>query len=378
MKKQQRRLLTCLCAGVLILAVSAGAAFGSANGYSTYKDAVMALALEEENFTLAGQMAVSMDDKEVMSIQVDYRQDGVNSSSHTVASENGETSGYQETLLNGVNTWFSDDSTTYHEAQLQRTNTTLLSYDKDDEMQSRLVTFAELAADTVVGELKNNFVQVGKEDGNTLYQVNIAGSQVPSLVNAGLSLFACTIAEDQTTVWQTNFEDYDAAQFRYYEEKTGETLSDEFKTSYSEGADDDWYEANAARLDKFYEVTSDWTEPYDKCLEEHNGGVVRVHADGSYDYYATMQEYTQANPDSDWSDDLYYYVGKDMVLDEVDCHFGVNDDGKLTSNQVTVTFTTTDMDGGHHKLVFTGELQVSDYGTTTVQPADTGDRTKAW
>ena len=39
-----------------------------------------------------------------------------------------------------------------------------------------------IAADTVVGELKNNFVQVGKEDGATLYQVEIAKNQVPSLV----------------------------------------------------------------------------------------------------------------------------------------------------------------------------------------------------
>lgn len=378
MKKQKRRLLTCLCAGVLILAVSAGAAFGSANGYSTYKDAVMALVLEEENFTLAGQMAITLDGKEVAAMQMDYRQDGVNSSNHTTSTTDGESDGYWETYLDGVNTWFRENSETYHEAQVERTNTTILSYDKDDEMQSRLLTFAELAADTVVGELKNNFVQVGKEDGNTLYQVNIAGSQVPSLVNAGLSLFACTIAADQSEVWQTTFEDYDAAQFRYYETKTGETLSEDFKTHYSEGADDDWYEANAAQLDKFYEVTGDWTAPYDTLLEQKNGGVVYVYADGSYDYYATMQDYIAANPDSDWSDDLYYYVGQDMVLDEVDCHFGVNDDGKLTSNQVSIAFTTTDMDGGHHKLVIAGALQVSDYGTTVVQPIDTGDRTKAW
>ena len=43
--KKRNRITVCLVAGVLILAVSAGAAFGSVNGYSTYKEAVKALAL---------------------------------------------------------------------------------------------------------------------------------------------------------------------------------------------------------------------------------------------------------------------------------------------------------------------------------------------
>ena len=52
-----------------------------------------------------------------------------------------------------------------------------------------------IAADTVVGELKNNFVQVGKENGVTQYQIEIAQNQVPSLVNAGLSLFAYSVGQ---------------------------------------------------------------------------------------------------------------------------------------------------------------------------------------
>ena len=36
--KKSNRLFICLVAGVLILAVSAAAAFGSVNGYSKYKE----------------------------------------------------------------------------------------------------------------------------------------------------------------------------------------------------------------------------------------------------------------------------------------------------------------------------------------------------
>ena len=43
--KKRSRLMVCLVAGVLILAVSATAAFGSVNGYAKYKTALKALAM---------------------------------------------------------------------------------------------------------------------------------------------------------------------------------------------------------------------------------------------------------------------------------------------------------------------------------------------
>ena len=42
----------------------------------------------------------------------------------------------------------------------------------------------------------------------------------------------------------------------------------------------------------------------------------------------------------------------------------------------TVNFNTTDQDGEHHTLVITGDVTISNYGTTTVQPLDVGDREK--
>lgn len=46
--KKRNRVTICLVAGVLILAVSAAAAFGSVNGYSRYKEAVKNLLLESD------------------------------------------------------------------------------------------------------------------------------------------------------------------------------------------------------------------------------------------------------------------------------------------------------------------------------------------
>ena len=50
-------------------------------------------------------------------------------------------------------------------------------------------------------------------------------------------------------------------------------------------------------------------------------------------------------------DSLESYVGQDLSLEKVLCTFGVDDQGRLTDNQVEVTFTTTDEAGGHHTLV---------------------------
>lgn len=76
------------------------------------------------------------------------------------------------------------------------------------------------------------------------------------------------------------------------------------------------------------------------------------------------------------ADNLESYIGQDMTLEKVLCNFGVDDKGNLTSNQITVNFNTTDQDGEHHTLVITGDVTISNYGTTTVQPLDVGDREK--
>ena len=182
--KKRNRLTICLVAGVLILAVSATAAFGSVNGYSKYKEAVKALALETDNFTANGTLKMICDGKEVVHVTEDYAMDGHNMSSHSISKDSMGSHEQYETILNGVNTWFDVNDRYYYQSEYETDSSSLggnlLGVDQDDEMARRMVNFMEIAADTVVGELKNNFVQVGKEDGATLYQVEIAKNQVPS------------------------------------------------------------------------------------------------------------------------------------------------------------------------------------------------------
>lgn len=382
--KKRNRITVCLVAGVLILAVSAGAAFGSVNGYSTYKEAVKALALKTDNVTMQGSMKATLDGKEFVSMTGEMAIDGKNKSSHVISSEfGGQKEERYDTTLNNTDTWFNADSKYYSQYTFQTDDTTektsgLLGISTDDEMTNRMVNFMEIAADTVMGDLKNNFVQLGKDGDKTQYQIEISKDQVPSLVNAGLSLFAYSVAADEGSDWGVYYEDYNASMLNTYEKLSGNKLSEEFRNGYLQRDDDvTWYDQNEKQINEILDFLSekDWERQYYDQLENKQGGIVFVKTDGTSVYYKDYKSYAQANPKM-VEDDMSTYLGQDMVLKTAQCKFGVDKNGNLTNNTLTATFTTTDQDGKNHELVVTADVTLSNYGTTTVQKLDTGDRTK--
>lgn len=382
--KKRNRITVCLVAGVLILAVSAGAAFGSVNGYSTYKEAVKALALKTDNVTMQGSMKATLDGKEFVSMTGEMAIDGKNKSSHVISSEfGGQKEERYDTTLNNTDTWFNADSKYYNEYtydndQTAEDSNNLLGISTDDELSKRMVNFMEIAADTVMGDLKNNFVQLGKDGDKTQYQIEISKDQVPSLVNAGLSLFAYSVAADEGSDWGVYYEDYNASMLNTYEKLSGNKLSEEFRNGYLQRDDSAvWYDKNEKQINEILDFLSekDWERQYYDQLENKQGGIVFVKTDGTSVYYKDYKSYAKANPKM-VEDDMSTYLGQDMVLKTAQCKFGVDKNGNLTNNTLTATFTTTDQDGKNHELVVTADVTLSNYGTTTVQKLDTGDRVK--
>lgn len=388
--KKRNRITVCLVAGVLILAVSAGAAFGSVNGYSTYKEAVKALALKTDNVTMQGSMKATLDGKEFVSMTGEMAIDGKNKSSHVISSEfGGQKNESYDTTIGNTDTWFNADSKyyreyTYDNDQTAEDRNNLLGVSADDEMSKRMVNFMEIAADTVMGDLKNNFVQLGKDGDKTQYQIEISKDQVPSLVNAGLSLFAYSVAADEGSDWGVYYEDYSASELNAYEKLSGNKLSEEFRNGYLQRGDtadsatyNAWYDKNEKQINEIADFLSekDWERQYYDQLENKQGGIVFVKTDGTSVYYKDYKSYAKANPKM-VEDELSRYTGQDMVLKTAQCKFGVDKNGNLTNNTLTATFTTTDQDGKNHELVVTADVTLSNYGTTTVQKLDTGDRTK--
>lgn len=377
--KNRKRLMICLTAGVLLLAVSATAAFGSVNGYSAYKDALLTLALEEENFTAVGTMSIQLDDTQLVSAKMDYAQDGPDRSTIVSGAEFGRAvSTTYDATIDGVNTWFREDSDYYNQISGIEHYDNFLGFDAEDEMQARLINFLEIAADTVMGDLKNNFVQIGSQDGKDLYQVSISNSQVPALVNAGLSLAAYSSFGGNDKYGIVEYEDYYAPRYAYYEKTTGETLPEDFKEKYSIAYNSAWYEDNQELVNKFEDVISegDIHQHYNDILMENGDvGVLYVKADGSYVHYPTMAEFIAAHPEKG-AEHMDYYVGEDMVLDNVSCTFSLDDQGRVVDTQLQVIFTTTDISGGRHTLTVSAQGDVTNYGTTVIQPLDVGHRTK--
>lgn len=388
--KKRNRITVCLVAGVLILAVSAGAAFGSVSGYSTYKDAVKSLAFKSDNVTMTGSMKATLDGKEFVSMSGELAVDGQNRAEHFITTEvNGQKDERYDTTIGNTETWFNADSKYYSQYTFQTDDTTektsgLLGVSTDDEMTSRMVNFMEIAADTVMGDLKNNFVQLGKDGENTQYQIEISKDQVPSLVNAGLSLFAYSVAADEGSDWGVYYEDYQTTMLNAYEKLSGQKLSDDFRSAYlGEGDYADtatrsvWCDQNSQQIEKIQDYLSekDWEAQYYDQLDQKQSGIVFVKTDGTSTYYKDYKSYAKANP-SMVEDDLSSYIGQDMTLKTAQCKFSVDKDGNLTNNVLTANFTTTDQDGKNHELVVTAEVNFSNYGTTTIQKLDTGDRKK--
>ena len=380
-----KRVITCLAAGVCVLAVSAVAAFGSVNGYGNYKNAVKTLALETDNVSASGIYSLTYDGQTVLKGDVELACDGANQSSHTTMnSTGGEKYESWDTTLNGVTTWFNSDDEYYYtsDAGLYKVGHGLLNVG-DDELSNRIVTLMEMGADTVMGDLKNNVVEIDAKDGVYTYQLDISHSQVPPLVNAALSVLAYAVTDSMTHTWYVEFEDYNQAAIAYYEMETGAPLSEEFINYYTGEADapENWADNNP-EYEKFCILENQMYEHYNEELEKKmdaansTSGILYVANDGSTTFYPDIKTYKEARG-LDSMNDFDDFIGKDLTLDNVHFVFSVDKADQLTANHMDAAFTTVDLNGVSHSIVLTVDANLFDYGTTVVQPLDVGDR-ESW
>lgn len=386
--RKMNRIMICLVVGVLVLSVSAFAAFGSVGGYSQYKDAIKLLLLDTKDVSLKANATITVDGETLGDYLVEGQYAGAQYSTHTVQSTRDETTEHWSSDVDGKYVSFNSIQPEYYHCwdssyDVNSVDQNFLGFNADDEVGQRLVKFVELAADTVMGDLKNNFVQTGSDNGSKTYTVDISEKQVPALVNAGLSLMAGSIGYDNYDYTRVEYEDYQKTMTDYYEQTTGGKLSPDLTVWLFGGesevdlGSDDWYDDNEAAIDKYYEVSGQLDQKYWAEADKHQGGVLYIHADGTTDYYTTYEAFYQANPiQLTDTDEIDYLVGQDASLEHVTSTFTVDKDGRMTHNETTVTFTTTDAAGKDHELAISIQADLWDYDTTTVQGWDPGDRTK--
>lgn len=369
----KRKVTVCLLAGVLVLAVSAGAAFDSINGYAALKRGVKTLLLESSNVTLEGSYGVRVDGKDLRSNTVKAASDGKNYTEYTKDQSGTKVYESWRSQYNDYQIFYDKEMKAQKHYQgwdapaSERLN--LMSIDTDEELAQRMLTFFELAADTAMGDLKNTFVSLGKEDGETRYQVEISASQVPAVVNAGLSLMSYSVTQDDYFLsGNVEYEDFDASFCAYFTQETGQSLTQEAYTRFwNEMAPETWTEEEKALSEQITQLHLQYQEENEaQRKQKGDKGVLLVHADNSQTYYKNGQDYYEAVE----SDRLIRFVGPDAALDKVHCIFGVDSDGHLTELTLKASFSSTDMNGKAHSLEATASFTASDYGTTTVQPLD--------
>jgi len=189
-----------LIAGVILLTGSVLANFGSANGYRETKDAVISL-IFEDNFTVEAEMYFSINGEAIERERVLWEIDMGNDVSRRreVSSYNYLTDWssdlvfyYQDGLV--IRQWFDSagEIMDYNVwSDHSRGNENWLGIRTDEHsirFANRVITFAEFAADTVMGGLKSNIVMVADEDGIRTYELNLSRRQIPGLFQSGISL----------------------------------------------------------------------------------------------------------------------------------------------------------------------------------------------
>lgn len=380
--KKRTRLTACLVAGVLILSVSAFAAFDSVSGYARYKTAAKALLLQTDNVTVSYTASIRCDGEELTGMEGEIQKDGGNRYTHSLERYvDGDSYENYEDIHGNTNSYYTVGNTEngqpvyYVDEKADPVTGNLAGTDMSDETNSRLVAFVEIAADTVVGDLKNNFVQVGAENGVDTYRVDIDETQVPALVSAGLSLYACSQADSNSGECIIYDKDWTEMCIDYYELTTGETLPAAFRTTLlGDSWDEMWYAANEEQIDKVYEKGNELDELAWKVLEEKGDeGTVYLYADGTYDYYADRQSFLTAHPEQREMTDA---VGSEMTLQHITCEFSVDKAGNLLRNSGEAVFYTSGSDGKGHEFTVSFQLTCSDYGTTEARHIDTTGLTK--
>lgn len=190
--------LSCLAAGAVLLSGAVFANYENANGYTNYKNAVKGM-LDQTNFSIDAEMRAEIDGEMLLSLDGTFKQSENGTSTFSTAQAIGEEANISKNTVQdgwGVSIGKYGNYTNWYFNKKDNPKGRFID-EEDRNVVDKVVNFAEILADTMVGDLKNNFVMVDSKDGNKSYQVSLAGSQVPELVRSGMSVLFATVKNER-------------------------------------------------------------------------------------------------------------------------------------------------------------------------------------
>lgn len=214
LKPKYLRPVICLILGTALLSAAVFANYDNANGYEACKTSLKNM-LYLDNVSLDMVYTVSMDDEPLLIQRNSVRLAGGNDAFY-------QTSNSYENLIDNTSSEYrctSQDKVEICENRFPSGETSKImtpgyrkkdnvAFLSDDDVTAKAVNFAEAAADTMVGDLKNSFVLIGRDDDTKTYRVNLSAEQLPDIVTSGVSLMVAGVKETNEQVTAENSADY--------------------------------------------------------------------------------------------------------------------------------------------------------------------------
>jgi hypothetical protein len=176
-KKIKTIVITALT-GCMLLSVTVVASANGASGYQTYKDAIKNI-VTTKNATITTAFSVKDNGNTTISGTGVEKLEGTNNSSDTKITIGNTTKDVETSSVNGQ-TIVKDGGNYYSRAGNDKMRN--VNMEKKFDGSSSKTKLGEMVLDTLVGDVKNQFVV----DGDTI-SVNLEGAQIPELAKLAIS-----------------------------------------------------------------------------------------------------------------------------------------------------------------------------------------------
>lgn len=228
LKRKKTIIITSIITGTCILAGSAFANYSTANGYDVYKKGIKSL-IGQQNYTLNTSATIIGDGETLLetTLSEKYDRNGevilnrVEKTKDITADMNEHEN--REIVQGGKRYYYysgmDEDWVSYnvYEGDTNRGALDMIA-PEDKDTADKVVRFVELLTDTVVGDLKNNFVYISDtENGGAKYSISLDSIQIPELINAGISAMCSLNKYDmEESDYYNSLEPIDPAYYLYH------------------------------------------------------------------------------------------------------------------------------------------------------------------
>lgn len=353
--------IVCLILGAVLLCSAAVANIGNAGGYEAYKQGLLGL-FNMDSYSGHGNVELTLDGASLVTAR--YVEKFNKGAKAGEAISYVSLDGYSEMFDmtdGGYENWhvvnpedhITEAPYTYYEYDSKEDSWYIdtgysrgcifsdFNIDTTSEYEQKMLHIAELVVDMFVGDLKNNFVYLGSEDGLRYYRISLSGDQLPEIVQAVMSLM---------------FDNESLSSILYGSSATVVAAIDmPDDVLYSDG----YYTARR----------SAWDELYD----HGDAGVAVINKDLSISWYPTAQDYlkTIGNIQLDEllfpllrnnNELLFSLLDGEPRITNVSCDLAIDSQGRLMKNTLSGSIEFRLIDGRWHEATLTvgGEFDSRD------------------